>query len=1181
MSMTSTTNSVKQRKLNDLRVVDLQRELRSFNISYDKKELKGSLVEKLRQALLNRNLDPDNYLFDTSTDLKSISSDDNNRSHEENSFHDTNSSETSTMEVDTKQQLNTENPVQTTTTTTPPSSSPSPMKISTTTSLTKDIDDEQNDQTNHMDTIDLKQIVDNCDNNNKDLTIEQLLTNQEDENTNDKIDHGLIQVSCSSSDEELDTNNQIGQSTNKKNFNHNTESIPPTPTTATQQQTSFEHSNGEDEQHTSTTTTTTTTDLSTENDNLSKSETNRQELSDEQQKKDNTNKSNKDDCYLWVSNIAKETHASDLKALFSKYGKVLTTKVIGSSSSQWFGYIHLATREDVEKCIQALHQTELHGKKIYVDRQQQLHRILHFNFTRIVLIGFLKKFDNIYEQSHEMHDQTSDSSSSKSKSNSRSTSSNRQISSRDTSSSAQKKRSDQSSHKSSTNDSYKNRDSIIDNQDKPSTVETNVSSKKRSASTSNENKKKLSTSDINKANNDDITVKSYETDSLNKKPNESYNEKQRTSSSSSNSQSTKYHISRADVPKTSEKLESSHKSTTNDRKNDKHSNRSEKSSTHSTYISKSKASSSPVTRRSHSSEKHYIPSTTKPDHHRSSSIDKSKQHTSSYMISNKYDKPKEPYLKDTTYHSTSSKTFDTDRRSTYQNEERLRHEKELLVRKQYVQHQEEENIKEQQRRLADERARMRREFEILERERLEIERKRLALEKDKQDQARELEKQQRRLVDEAKHRQQQQQQAEAKLRDEKLHRMSTHNDNKRPRSSHHEPQRSHHTNTNNINNSNKGYDHRISTNTTSGRGRDRSLDDTNRDYYPEPKRPYTKNQREPMFRDRVVYRESDHPPSTSSLGLSSLSSINSSNNNQRYISSSSNQHRLSDPYNTLPQRGRDMALPPTSSVSTAYERSSRNVASPPNNTNAILRRPHSRERFDDREYIQQAPRRDRSPPTNNTLRRESMETTHWERPKPRDTTHYADDTHKYLPTQYISDTSQSAQQQQQQGLWSAAPPSRQQHHHPDLPVKTASHAPVVDPYGWPHVSQQVPPPSLPSHHPQGLSSSHDRSRANVASNQRIPILPSNQPPPPPPPSSRGSATSQTHLYSHPGIPVNALPTSQQHAPLAPPPTSLHHTTAYVTQQVPPTGGLVLHPTGQPRAYEQHYVVTQPLSQRRY
>ncbi len=49
--MTSTINSVKQRKLSDLRVADLRRELRSFNILYDKKELKGSLIEKLRQVI--------------------------------------------------------------------------------------------------------------------------------------------------------------------------------------------------------------------------------------------------------------------------------------------------------------------------------------------------------------------------------------------------------------------------------------------------------------------------------------------------------------------------------------------------------------------------------------------------------------------------------------------------------------------------------------------------------------------------------------------------------------------------------------------------------------------------------------------------------------------------------------------------------------------------------------------------------------------------------------------------------------------------------------------------------------------------------------------------------------------------------------------------------------------------
>jgi hypothetical protein len=145
----------------------------------------------------------------------------------------------------------------------------------------------------------------------------------------------------------------------------------------------------------------------------------------------------------------------------------------------------------------------------------------------------------------------------------------------------------------------------------------------------------------------------------------------------------------------------------------------------------------------------------------------------------------------------------------------------------------------------------------------------------------------------------------------------------------------------------------------------------------------------------------------------------------------------------------------------------------------------------------------------------------------------------------------------------------------------ASHAPIIDPYGWQHVSQQVPSQPPPSHHPPGLSSAHDRSRTNVPSNQRIPIIPSNQPPPPPPSSSRGNPTGQPHLYSHPGVPVSSLPSSQQqHVPLTQPPPSLHHTAAYVTQQAPPAG-LVLHPTGQTRAYEQHYVVTQPLPQRRY
>ena len=57
MSLVSTAaTSLKQRRLSDLRVVDLQRELRTFGITYDKKELKGVLVDKLRQVLLRQDV---------------------------------------------------------------------------------------------------------------------------------------------------------------------------------------------------------------------------------------------------------------------------------------------------------------------------------------------------------------------------------------------------------------------------------------------------------------------------------------------------------------------------------------------------------------------------------------------------------------------------------------------------------------------------------------------------------------------------------------------------------------------------------------------------------------------------------------------------------------------------------------------------------------------------------------------------------------------------------------------------------------------------------------------------------------------------------------------------------------------------------------------------------------------
>lgn len=140
----------------------------------------------------------------------------------------------------------------------------SPSQTSTTTSAINDVDD---DQTNRMDTISLRQFDEGRDNDNIFLTIDTSTTKLEDEYSNDNIDRGLIQVSCSSSDEELDTKHHSQSSTNN---NHNKKSIAPT----TEKQISSDHNHGEDEQHTTSllpsSSSATTTDRPTDNNNMSK-----------------------------------------------------------------------------------------------------------------------------------------------------------------------------------------------------------------------------------------------------------------------------------------------------------------------------------------------------------------------------------------------------------------------------------------------------------------------------------------------------------------------------------------------------------------------------------------------------------------------------------------------------------------------------------------------------------------------------------------------------------------------------------------------------------------------------------------------------------------------------------------------------------------------------------------------
>eukprot|EP00092_Neocalanus_flemingeri_P035363 GFUD01038476.1.p1 GENE.GFUD01038476.1~~GFUD01038476.1.p1 ORF type:complete len:599 (-),score=222.57 GFUD01038476.1:66-1862(-) len=74
---------------------------------------------------------------------------------------------------------------------------------------------------------------------------------------------------------------------------------------------------------------------------------------------------------LWISGLSSTTRATDLKTVFSKYGKVIGAKVVTNArtpGARCYGYVTMNSSEDASKCIHHLNRTELHGRMITVER---------------------------------------------------------------------------------------------------------------------------------------------------------------------------------------------------------------------------------------------------------------------------------------------------------------------------------------------------------------------------------------------------------------------------------------------------------------------------------------------------------------------------------------------------------------------------------------------------------------------------------------------------------------------------------------------------------------------------------------------------------------------------------------------------------------------------------------------
>jgi len=73
---------------------------------------------------------------------------------------------------------------------------------------------------------------------------------------------------------------------------------------------------------------------------------------------------------IYVGNLAFEVTDDDLRQLFAAHGDVETASVVKdrfSGESRGFGFVEMPSREDAMAAIEALNDTDLHGRNIMVN----------------------------------------------------------------------------------------------------------------------------------------------------------------------------------------------------------------------------------------------------------------------------------------------------------------------------------------------------------------------------------------------------------------------------------------------------------------------------------------------------------------------------------------------------------------------------------------------------------------------------------------------------------------------------------------------------------------------------------------------------------------------------------------------------------------------------------------------
>jgi len=77
------------------------------------------------------------------------------------------------------------------------------------------------------------------------------------------------------------------------------------------------------------------------------------------------------DCVeIYVGNLSYETAEDQLRREFERFGKVKSARIISNRfnrKSKGFGFVEMPNRAEAEAAIKAMHDSELHGRKLRVN----------------------------------------------------------------------------------------------------------------------------------------------------------------------------------------------------------------------------------------------------------------------------------------------------------------------------------------------------------------------------------------------------------------------------------------------------------------------------------------------------------------------------------------------------------------------------------------------------------------------------------------------------------------------------------------------------------------------------------------------------------------------------------------------------------------------------------------------